>query len=291
MRPALLAPFVALAACSGSPTPPPATAPTTPPATTPPAPVAANPAPAAPEPPAPRLPAQVAVIHAVPMPEAASVDLFLDGSPEPAFPALAFGARSGWRATAPGPNHLAVRPAGAPRDAAPVTRLESTDLDPDKTYLYIVHGGGTAGASFQLSVTDDSTPPEAADGAVRLRFFHALGGVGAVDVCAPGATARAAATAVFVNTACGAWGTPMTAQRTGDYASVAPGDAVRLQVRERNDRPCTGNVLGVVSLDLTHAHAVSTAVALGRATAAPLPQVLLCPTGPGACTTAPVRPR
>lgn len=289
MRPIFLTSLaLSVAACSSSPAPHPVAAPAPAPVAT----VEAAPA-TAPEPAAPvvRLPAQVIVVHAVPVPEAASVNLFLDSSAEPAFPALAFGARSGARATAPGPNHLAVRPASAANDSAPLVRLESTDLDADKTYLFIVHGGGASGSSPQLSVTDDTTPPEAADGAVRLRFFHAISGVGAVDVCAPGATARAPATPVFVNTANGAWATPMGANRVGDYATVAPGDAVRLQVRARNDRPCAGAVLGVVTLNLTNAHAVSTAIALGRATSAPLPQVLLCPTGPGACVTAPVRPR
>ncbi len=293
MRPTLLASIaLSVAACSGSSA---THAPTTPqPASA--APVAAvdpTPAPAAPEPAAPvvRLPAQVIVVHAVPVPEAASVNLFLDNSAEPAFPALAFGARSGARATAPGPNHLTVRPAAAANDSPPLARLESTDLDADKTYLLIAHGGGTSGSNPQLSVTDDTSPPEAADGAVRLRFFHGISGVGAIDVCLPGATARAPATPVFVNSANGVWATPMGANHVGDYASIAPSDAVRLQVRERNDRPCVGGVLGVVTLNLTAAHGVSTAVALGRATAAPLPQVLLCPTGPGACVTAPVRPR
>lgn len=147
----------------------------------------------------------------------------------------------------------------------------------DGPYLTLfAYGISGPGGGFATTALADRPGGPAPDGTARVRFFHALVGVGAVDVCVPGATARAAGTAVWANTGFGRRG--QASDDTYGYASVPAGAEVTLQVRAANEaRPCSGAIAGVVRLT-PPAHGVLTAVAVGRATGTPAAarELLLC---------------
>ncbi len=147
----------------------------------------------------------------------------------------------------------------------------------DGPYLTLfAYGLSGPGGGFATTALADRPAGPAPDGTARVRFFHALVGVAAVDVCVPGATARAAATVVWANTGFGRRG--QAADDTYGYASVPAGAEVTLQVRAANEaRPCTGAVAGVVRVT-PPAHGVLTAIAVGRASGTPAAarELLLC---------------
>ncbi|MEZ4405593.1 MAG: DUF4397 domain-containing protein [Polyangiales bacterium] len=251
---------LALAAACSSSTPPP------PPPPPPPAPTGGETTEATPPtPPPPPAMAKVRVIHAAPIAEP-NVDVYADGAATPAIEGLAFKAVRGYMDLPVGEHTVALRPAGN-HDGDPLVSATTPSLEQDHFYTVIAHGvpGGQPALAITASGDDTTEPPE---GQARVRFFHALVGVNAVDVCVAGATARAAATPVFANVGYGAW---------GDYANVPGGNAVNLQVRAQNARPCTGAVIGTVSVT-PPAGARATAVAVGNTTATPAvaPELLVC---------------
>lgn len=135
-------------------------------------------------------------------------------------------------------------------------------------------------------------------GKTHVRFFHAVVGWDAVDVCAPGENARAAGTPVFPGARYGRLtGSPNSADRYIDM----PAGVTSLQVREANaEAPCSGRVVGAVDVAAPEGTSLDaqnvTLVAVGRATGRPaVPRaVLLCLDSPApapSCTSLRMRAR
>ncbi|MEZ4392737.1 MAG: DUF4397 domain-containing protein [Polyangiales bacterium] len=230
--------------------------------------------------------ASVRVIHASPDRAAASVDVYVGGNGTPGASALAFRHAAGPLSVPTGAQPLAVRAAGA---AAAAPLLSGDSPSSGLAHLHrrrLRARGQRPDAPRARRRGDDETAPEASS--ARVRLFHAVAGLSAVDVCTPAAPARAGsparpAAAIFANAAYGAF---------TDYVAVPAGAAVTLQLRARNARPCAGLLRGTVSL--TPAEGVATLVATGRVApgANNVPRVLLvCPQGGegASCTEAPVR--
>lgn len=257
----------------------------TPPAT--PLPVSPDEGGGAAEPPAPQ-PAGIRFIHASPDRGLASVSAFLDDSAVAAVQGIAYKSVAGYVEVTPGDHAVVLRRANAPAGAAPALSVRTDTLDPGARSTAIVYGLTTGTSRLALAAGVDLLGlPE--EGKARVRFFHALVGVGAVDVCRPGAPARPAAanqpatpatpaSAVFANVAYGAFG----AVQGGAYADLPSGAPLVLQLRAQNARPCTGLVRGTVTITPPGASVV-TAVAVGRVVGAPaVPRELLV------CVDAPV---
>ncbi len=245
----------------------------------------ASPAPT-PEPaPAPEPePAGLRVIHASPDRAAASVALFLDGSEVPAADGVAYRAITGAVRLTPGDHAYSLR--GATGARAVLLSGQTGELT-SGTSTAIVHGLATGPVRLAVAVSHDSpTQPDA--GKASVRFFHALVGLGAVDVCTVAAPSRPTQ-AVFANVAYGAFAS--VGENHDAYANVPSGAPLALQIRAQNARPCTGPVRGTVRLTPTD-RSVVTAVAIGRvAGAPPAPrQLLVCTDAPvdGAPTCTPV---
>lgn len=238
----------------------------------------------APTPPPPPPQAHVRVIHASPDPAAATVAVFLDNNTPAAIPSLAFKAVAGYVDLPAAAHHVAIRPASAAATTEPVLQGETPALEANHHYTVIAHGLAASDPRLALaSLTDDADQPEA--GHAYVRFFHALAGLGAVDVCMPGATARAPATPVFTNVAYGSASANVTGGH-GGYANVPTGHEIRLQVRRQHARPCTGAVVGAVTVNPAD-RSVVTAVAVGRAggTPAVAHELLVCTDAPTAAPT------
>ncbi len=228
------------------------------------------------ETPPPPAPARVRVIHASPDAAAAAVAIYVDGSATPAIPSLAYKAATAYADMPGGAHQVAVRPAAAAADSAPVLQGPTPELAAGTSYTVIAHGLASGTPALALAAAaDDGPAPDATHASIR--FFHALVGVANVDVCVPGATARAAGTPVFTNVAYGAFGA---------WANVAAGAAVTLQIRAANEAtPCSGRQAGSVSI--TPTTGVWTAVAVGRATGRPAvaKELLLVADGASEVTT------
>jgi hypothetical protein len=220
-----------------------------------------------PPPPPPPAPARVRVVHASPDPATASVSVYIDGSGTPAIAGLAYRSVAGYAELPPGAHTVAVRPATAAADAPAALEVGTPELASGASYTLIAHGLTSGQPALSLAaVADDGPAPEA--GQAHVRFFHALVGAAAADVCLPGANARAAGTPLFTNVAYGTFGTTAAEGAHGAFANVPAGGEVRLQVRAANAaRPCTGASLGTVAF--TPAEGVWTAVAVGRTTGRP----------------------
>lgn len=255
-------------------------------------------------PPAPEpSPAGLRVIHASPDRAAASVSVFIDGSEVAAVQGIAYRAIAGAVRLTPQAHPVIVRSAAA--NAASLLTFDTPSLSEGQRYTAIVHGLAAGTPRLAVAVSQDSeTQPDA--GKARVRFFHALAGLGAVDVCTTAVAARpaqpaaagrpaqpavaaVAASPVFANVAYGAFATVGASQDA--YAEVPSGAAIALQVRVQNARPCTGLVRGTVRVTPTD-RAVLTAVAIGRVAGVPaVPrQLLVCTDAPtdGAPTCTPL---
>ena len=249
---------------------------------------------------APRM-ASVRVIHASPDRAAASVDLYVDELPTPIATAVAYRSIIGAVEAPAGEHAIHVRPAGAAVTVAPAFTGRTPALEADHRYTLIAHGlvGGAAPHALALAADADSTAaPEA--GTAHVRFFHAIVGLGAVDLCRPATPARPAAAgqparpaapvaAVVENVAYGAFASGPSSH----YLPVPAGAALTLQIRAHAARACTGPLRGTVTLTPAD-RSVVTAVAVGRATAPMSPRaLLLCSDGTydGApsCTPAAIR--
>lgn len=250
-------------------------------------------APSEPSEPAAPPTASVRVIHASPDRAAARVDVYVGSNGTPGASALAYKSPAGPLTVPAGAQDVALRAAGAAGDAAPLLRASTPELEAGRTYTVIAHGlaGNAQNALGLAAAADDDTAPES--GQARVRLFHAVAGLAAVDVCTAPVAARPAAAgrpavpaaparAVVENAAYGAF---------TDYVSVPAGAAITLQLRARGARPCAGLLRGTVTLT---PEGVATLVATGRVAPGPnnvARAVLVCPQGgEGArCTEAPVR--
>ncbi len=250
-----------------------------------------------------RSPAGLRVINASPDRGAASVSVFLDGSEVAAVQGLAYRAIAGYVQLPPQAHPVSVRSAAANAPARPLLTAVTAALAEGGRYTAVVHGLAAGAPALALAVSQDSdAQPDA--GKSRVRFFHALVGLGAVDVCTAATPARPAQPAaagrpaqaaqpatpaqpVFTNVAYGAFAT--VGDAPGGYAEVPAGAPVTLQVRAQNARPCTGALRGSVRITPAD-RAVLTAVAVGRVVGAPAaPRQLLVCTSPadGAPTCTP----
>jgi len=256
----------------------------TPPAT--PGPVSPDEGGGAAEPPPPQ-PSGLRLIHASPDRALASVSAFLDDSAVAAVQGLAYKAVAGYVEVTPGDHAVVLRRPNAPAGSAPALSVRTDTLDPGARSTAIVYGlaAGTSRLALATGVDLLGLPEE---GKARVRFFHALVGLGAVDVCHPGTPARPAAanqpaqaatpaSVVFANVAYGAFGVV----QGGAYADLPSGAPVLLQLRAQNARPCTGLVRGAVTVTLPGASVV-TAVAVGRVVGAPTVarELLVCVDAP-----------
>ncbi|MEZ4408269.1 MAG: DUF4397 domain-containing protein [Polyangiales bacterium] len=246
--------------------------------------------PEAPPPPPPH--ATVRVIHAIPA--APAVALYVDDATEPAVASLAFRAASPAVEVPTGDRAFKARREGAAADAAPLLTMNVPATEADGRYTVIAYS-----TSASAGAPDASLSPET--GHARVRFFHALQGVAAVDVCVAAVPARPAAAGrpatpatpavpVFTNVAYGHFSSVTVNGEASPYASVPAGAEVTLQVRLHAARPCVGALRGTVRLTVPD-QAVATAVATGRIAPRVAPELLVCPEGAGAteCSTVPVR--
>jgi hypothetical protein len=250
-------------------------------------------------------PARVRVIHASPDRAAASVDLYLDDATTPAATALAYRGVTATLEVPAGEHAVHVRAAGAAAAAAPAFTGRTPALEGDRRYTVIAHGlvGGAAPHALALVADADASPtPEA--GAAHVRFFHAVVGLGSVDLCRPGTPARPAAAgqparpaapaaALVSDVGFGAFASAEHDGATSHYVRVPAGAPLTLQIRAHAARACAGLLRGTVTVTPAD-QSVVTAVAVGRATAPLSPRALLVcadSAGDGApsCTPTPIR--
>lgn len=244
-------------------------------------------------------PASVRVIQASPDRVNTSLSFYLDSNPVAMVQGLAYKRIAGYSEVIAGDHVINVRGARAAGDSNPAASLPSRAFESGRQHTAIVYGQIMAPPALTLAVDeDDNAQPEA--GQARVRFFHALIGQGAVDVCLPPVAARPGpapvaaqpATPVFANVAYGAFGTPAGGQ--GHYFTAPAGRAVTLQIRAQNARPCAGLVRGTVTVNPAD-RAVVTAVAAGRAVGVPpvARELLVCTDAPLAgspsCAAVPIR--
>lgn len=231
-------------------------------------------------------PPRIRVIHATSDAAAADVSVGLD-SDDPFITSLTYAHGSGYVAVDEGRHSIAVH--GASTDSgSPVLGLASDVLEPEHAYTLFFVTQGAADAPFAVYTGDDDDRP--GEDVAALRFFHAIIGVDDVDVCLPGATARAAGEALFADVAPNSLGTAQGIH----YADLPAGEAVAIQVRAHSSPPCGGRVTGIGRFT-PDAGTSYTAVAIGRTTGHPHAalQLLVCSDAPadGACNTFPMPAR
>lgn len=230
-------------------------------------------------------PPRVRVVHATSDEAAGTVSVALD-SGEPFVSSLAYGAASGYVAVDEGRHSIVVH--GGSDDAPSTLAVASDVLEADHAYTVFFVTQGAADAPFALYTGDDDDQP--GDEVAGVRFFNAIIGGDDVDVCLPGASARATGEPVFADVAPNALGSASGLR----YADLPAGDEVALQVRAHGSPPCRGRAIGVARFT-PEAGASYTAVAIGRTTGrprAPL-QLLVCRDAPGdgSCTAVPLGSR
>lgn len=234
---------------------------------------------AEPPPPPPPEPARVRVIHAAFDPSAAAIALAFDGA-DPAIPSLAYEFASAYVELPAGSHAASVRANDA--------ELIGAELDlaaEGGWYTAIAYSTADFPAAVQLT-TDRIEAP--AEGSAAIRLFHGIVGLTAVDVCTPGATARADGTPIFADVQPGA----LAAAPDGTtYASVPAGAEITLQLRAQNATPCHGRVQGVAHV--TPVSGNYTLVAVGRTSGRPRVdrELLLCADPPAtdtSCATVPI---
>jgi hypothetical protein len=249
--------------------------------------------------------ATIRVIHASPDRAAASVDLYVDDSGVPIATAVAYRGIVGPVEVPAGEHAIHVRAAGSAATTAPAFTGHTPALEGNHHYTVIAHGlvGGAAPHALALAADADATPtPEA--GTAHVRFFHAIVGLGPVDLCRPGTPAHPAATgqparpatlptALLHDVGYGTFGSAEHDGATSHYVHVPAGSPLTLQIRAHAARGCAGLLRGTVTVTPAE-QSVVTAVAVGRATAPLSPRALLVcaeSAGDGApsCTPTPIR--
>lgn len=231
------------------------------------------------------------VIHASPDRAATPVDVYIAGAATPIATAVAYRSITGAVTYPSGEHTVQLRRAGADAAAAPLLSATTPTLAPGQRYTLIAHGVGGAAAPHALALAADadaSPTPEA--GTAHVRFFHAVVGLGTVDICRPGTPARPAAagqparpatlpSAVLGDVAYGSFASATHDGETSHYVHVPAGSPLTLQIRAHAARPCAGLLRGTVTLTPAD-QSVVTAVAVGRTTAPLAPRALLvCPDG------------
>ncbi len=233
--------------------------------------------------------AHVRAIHASPDPLASSVVVYLDGSMTPVIPNLSFRNAVGYSDIPPGQHAVQVRLPGIPASTPPSLTWTTPVLQPDHTYTIIAIGLALeAPAVTFASEEDTATVPD--PGHANVRFFHALVGTGAVDVC------NATGTPLFANVGYGTYGISF-ADSTQHYVN-APSGTASLLIRQHAPGACSGRPLGAVDVSVVDRTNI-TLVATGRearhgagAQSVP-PQMLSCQDAPlagssASCTAIPI---
>jgi hypothetical protein len=240
-------------------------------------------------PPPPPTPARVRVIHASVDSLLASLSVYVDGAPTPIAGGIAAGSAA-LTELPPGVHQFGVRPAEGDAATPALFEFTTSSLAEGVPYTFVVHGlAGSAGATLGIVAAADDTAPGASGDTVPARFFHAIAGVGPVDVCKPGARTRDAATPIFANVTYGTFGTPSGEGARGTWANVSTGVASRIQVRSAHaSRPCSGNVVGNASIAFDSG-AATTLVGTGRhgqgrRDPGTPKQILVCGAGSASCS-------
>jgi hypothetical protein len=208
---------------------------------------------------------------------------------------LAFGAASGYTSATLSPGSTGIGLSVRAEGLDPLSFAGSVTTGEPHTAIVVARPAGAT--QLQADVLHDAAQaPDA--GKTRVRFFHAVLGWDAVDVCAPGEDARAAGTPVFPDAR---YGRATGSQSSFDRYIDMPAGTGTLQVRQANaEAPCSGRVVGAVDVAAPAGGTLDgqnvTLVAVGRATGRPaVPRaVLLCLDSPApapSCTSLRMRAR
>lgn len=228
--------------------------------------------------------ALVRVIHASPDTMASNVVIYLDNSPAPSIPNIAYRQAVGYQAAAAGSHLVQARLPGFAADSPPVLSWNTPAFAAGRAYTVVAYGLASelAGPPVAFAAVEDLNEAPAANVA-QMRFFHALVGAPTVDLCTTG-------TMVFQGVRYGTWGMG----QLGRYVQGPPGTAV-FAARQSGGAPCAGQPLGTVQLTFAPG-SNSTLIAVGRI--APgrggvTPELLHCTDtplgGPSRCTPYPLR--
>ena len=124
-------------------------------------------------------------------------------------------------------------------------------------------------------------PADAPVNMAQIRFFHAVVGQGAIDVCTPPATGRGDGTAILANVAPGS-----LAASDGSYVTVPGGSEIALQIRAQNTTPCHGRPIGTVHGFAPAGSSNYTLILVGRSGRRRVaPELLFCADPPASDTS------
>jgi hypothetical protein len=204
-----------------------------------------------PPPPPPPPPAHVRVIHAAFDPLAAAVAVAFDGE-APSITELAYQRSSEYVEVSAGMHSLSL--IGA--DGSEILAWTAPEMAEESFTTIVLSSAEIMPVAF--SVSADMTEPPAGT-AAALRVFHALDGMGAVDVCIAGESARADGILVFG----GLEPNTFAGEEGARYAELPTSGETTLQLRATNARTCHGRVQGVARFTPI-AGSRYTVVAVGR---------------------------
>lgn len=185
------------------------------------------------------------VIHAVADSSAGAVALFLDDEQSPTAASLPFKSATEYLPiSGDGARKVALRPANSDSKAETFFDGQTPKLEEGKIYTAIAYGLVSQDPKITLAAADD---PDAKPSAqiTRLRWFHAVPGVGPIDVCVPGEKARDPGKPLFANVDYGAFSSDGDNLQEG-YANLTANVDMALQIRSHKEAVCSGRVLGIV---------------------------------------------
>ncbi len=186
-----------------------------------------------PPPPPPPPPAHVRVIHAAFDPLAAAVGVGFDGE-APVITELAYQRASDYVELAPGMH--AVSLIGA--DGSEILAWSAPEMAEESFSTIVLSSAEVMPVAFSFAGDVVDAP---AENAAALRVFHALDGLGSVDVCIAGESARADGILIFGGLAPNSF----AGEEGARYAEVPAAGETTIQLRAANARACHGRVQGV----------------------------------------------
>lgn len=163
----------------------------------------------------------------------------------------------------------------------------TVELNPGVPTTLVLYTGADEGLAV-LAMPDEAS---SVTGQLRGRFVNAMLGADSIDLCFPGESRRAAGRPIIAGVAYGEFGgIPSFPSR---YQPMTLAGVESVQLREGNDAPCSGRIIGTVALppidpDVPHN---LTIVAVGRRAGRPRArQLLICEDhpGPGTCAAIPM---
>lgn len=263
LRPAVALVALSLLACGSRPPPETTVADTETDDTT-----GAEPDPTPPPPAAPE--ARVRLIHAAIEGRDQAVSLASDGATGDA---AGFEFASTYLTLTPGEHAISARAGDSELISATFTLAEGSST-------IIAYSAGAFPVAL-VHAPDVSEP--APENSARIRVFHAVVGLGAVDLCVPAVEARADGTPVVLNIAAGAMATA-----DGSYTEIQTmrGAELALQLRAHHATPCHGRALGTAHGFTPIAESNYTLVLVGRSgRRAAAPELLFCADPPAIDTS------